>query len=101
MARPGSNPAIYSVDDPIDHFIVVCLVYIFLLREDVSYFLCCTRERNACIKGNRRRLHARKVSEPLSELEAKVDVVHFDTNLLPLLTENKLCLKITVGIRRT
>ena len=26
MARPGSNPAIYSVDDPIDHFIVVCLV---------------------------------------------------------------------------
>ena len=54
-----------------------------------------------CIKGNRRRLHAGKVSEPLSELEAKVDVVHFDTNLLPLLTENKLCLKITVGIRRT
>ena len=86
--------------DPIDHFIVVCLVSFGCVKTSPISFVARGKGTRACIKGNRRRLHAGKVSEPLSELEAKVDVVHFDTNL-PLLTENKLCLKITVGIRRT
>ena len=41
------------------------------------------------------------VSQPLSEREAEVDLVHFDANLFPLLMENRLCLKLPVGIRRT